>query len=164
MGAHGVVILPPVLDDPFGLGQRAEGLGIEALIPQPTVEAFDMTVFHRLARPDELQFDSPSMRPAVKGLAGKLWPVVRADDCRTLPHGTQTFQSSRHPLAGQGVVHFHHRALPVKEIDHREHTETSAIFQAIAYEIHGPVLVRPGRSGLHDTQVTDPLAASFEPK
>ena len=157
MGTHGVVILPPVLNDPFGLGQRAEGLGIQAFIPQPAVEAFDMTVFHRLARPDELQFDSPLLRPAIKGLACKLWAVVRVDDCRTLPHGTQTFQGSRHPLAGQGVVRFNHRASPVKEIGHREHPEPSAIFQPIASEIHGPVLVRSGRPRLHDTQVADPL-------
>ena len=164
MGTHGVVILPPVLNDPFGLGQRAEGLGIQALIPQPAVKAFDMTVSRRLARPDELQFDSPLLRPAIKGLACKLWAVVRVDDCRTLPHGTQTFQGSRHPLAGQGVVRFNHRASPVKEIGHREHPEPSAIFQPIASEIHGPMLLRAGRPRLHDAQVADAFAAPFEPK
>ena len=40
----------------------------------------------------------------------------------------------------------------------------TAIFQAIVYEIHGPVLVRAGRPVLHDTEGTDALAAPFELK
>lgn len=66
MRTHGVVILPPRLNNPSCLGQREESLGIQALFPKPAIEAFDVAVFRRLAGMDELQPYSPPMRPQGK--------------------------------------------------------------------------------------------------
>ena len=49
-----IVIDPPVLDDPFCLGQRGEPVQVQAFFAKPAVETFDVGVLGRLARVDEL--------------------------------------------------------------------------------------------------------------
>lgn len=41
MGAEGVVVDPPVLDDPSRLGKRGEDVFVRALVAEPAVGALD---------------------------------------------------------------------------------------------------------------------------
>ena len=50
MGPDAVVVEAPPFDDDPGLGERGEGLLVEALVAQTTVEAFDEAVLLGLAR------------------------------------------------------------------------------------------------------------------
>ena len=52
---HLVVILAPQLEFFTDISQRKEYLHIQTLVPQPAVERFNIAIFHRLARPNEIQ-------------------------------------------------------------------------------------------------------------
>ena len=55
MGSFGVVAPAVLLDVEPGIGQRQEPVLVQALIPEPPVEAFDGGVLDGLTRLDELQ-------------------------------------------------------------------------------------------------------------
>ena len=42
-----IIVATPLLDDDLCLAERAEDLAVEQLIPEPGVEAFDISVFPR---------------------------------------------------------------------------------------------------------------------
>ncbi len=51
-----IVVDAPFLDDLAGMAEAAEEVLVEALVPQPSIEALDQSVLHRLARRDEFPF------------------------------------------------------------------------------------------------------------
>lgn len=61
------------------IGQGNEPGLVEALVPQPAVEALGISVLNRLARCNEVEGDAPSVDPDIKGFTGKLEAVI-ADD------------------------------------------------------------------------------------
>lgn len=162
MRAYGVVILPPRLDNSSCLGQRGKSLSIQTLFPKPTIETFDVSVFRWFTGTDELQPYSPPMRPQVQCLTGKLRAVVGSDDCRALSQAVQPIQHPRYTLASQRMIHFDHRTTPVIEVNHGQHAKPAAVHQAVAHEIHGPVLIRTRGPRRHHPQMTYPLAAVLE--
>ena len=164
MRPGGVVVLPPLLDDLSGLIQGGEHLGVQALLAAAAVEALDVAVVRRLAGPDELQLHARGLGPAVQGLAGELRAVVRADDSRAFALGSQPLQHPGHALAGQRVVRFQAGTAAVPQVHDRQHPEPPAILQAVAHEVHGPLLVRPGRPGRYHAQVAHALAPALEPQ
>ena len=50
-----VVVDAPFLDDVSGMPEAHEPVGIEALVPQPAVEALDIGILDRLPGPDEIE-------------------------------------------------------------------------------------------------------------
>jgi hypothetical protein len=52
----------------------------ETLVPNPAVERFDETVFHRLAWANEVERDPPLTSPGVEVLARELGAVVQSDE------------------------------------------------------------------------------------
>ena len=64
-----IVIDPPVLDDPFCLGQRGEPVQVQAFFAKPAVETFDVGVLGRLARVDEVELHAVIICPAIKRAA-----------------------------------------------------------------------------------------------
>src|SRR5439155_13963863 len=54
-----VVLAPPTCQGASYVVQRSEPAWVQALVAQPSVEAFDMCVLHRLARLDMDQADLP---------------------------------------------------------------------------------------------------------
>lgn len=123
-----------------------------------------MAVVRRLAGSDELQLHARGLGPAVQGLAGELRAVVGADDSRTFALGPQPLQHPGHALAGQRVIRFQAGTAAVPQVHDRQHPEPPAILQAVAHEVHGPLLVRPGRSGRYHAQMARPLATTLEPQ
>ena len=62
-----VILTPPACQGASYVIQRSEPACVEALVAQPSVEALDMPVLHRLARLDVQQPDVPVLRPANLG-------------------------------------------------------------------------------------------------
>ena len=58
---------------------NSEQLYIQAFIPEPSVEALDKAVLHRLAGPDEVQLHSMLIGPTVHDPAAKLRPIIHRD-------------------------------------------------------------------------------------
>lgn len=69
------------------MGQAGEPVLVEALIPQPSVKAFDVGVLVGLARFDQAQRYAALVRPGQQGLAREFLAVVGANDLgqSTLP-------------------------------------------------------------------------------
>ena len=65
-----VVVGSPRPKRDTGLGQRAEQHLVEQFIPQPTVEAPDEGILHRLARRDVVPGDAALIGPCRNGVAG----------------------------------------------------------------------------------------------
>jgi hypothetical protein len=55
MRTHLVVVLTPQLEFFTDIGQREEYLHIQTLVAQPAVERFNIAIFRRFARPNEIQ-------------------------------------------------------------------------------------------------------------
>src|SRR5690606_32852867 len=83
---HLVVVLPPSLDDSPGILEIREPVHVEALVPEPPVEALNECVLDWFARPDEVDRHRRLVGPLVEGLAGELGAVV-TDDEFGLPAG-----------------------------------------------------------------------------
>ena len=49
MGADMIIVMPPLFEDDLRLFQRMERLGVQALIPQATVEALIISILPRTA-------------------------------------------------------------------------------------------------------------------
>ena len=73
-----VIVLPPAFDLPAGVEQIPEPARIQALLAQPAVEAFDVRILHRLARPDVNELQLPLQRPGQKRSRRKLGTVIAA--------------------------------------------------------------------------------------
>ena len=73
-----VVLAPPACQGASYVIQRSEPACVEALVAQPSVEAFDMPVLHRLAGLDVHQSDLPVLGPTQHAPRSKLRTVVRA--------------------------------------------------------------------------------------
>ncbi len=68
-------LFPRVLDAP-------KQVRVQALIPQPSVEAFDEPVIHRLAGAYEVKFHSVLIGPCVQSPAAKLRAILHGDGLR----------------------------------------------------------------------------------
>ena len=68
MGPVQIVVDAPFLDDLAGMAVAAEQMLVEALIPKPSVEAFDEAVLHRFAGCDVVPFDTAILLPGKHGV------------------------------------------------------------------------------------------------
>src|SRR5262249_10696497 len=80
-----VVLLFPRGHDPSRLFEVEEPVLIEALVPEPAIEAFYKAVLHRFSRLNELELDAVLVRPLVESMADELRPIVANDRVRVLP-------------------------------------------------------------------------------
>src|SRR5271170_5927328 len=78
MRAFPVILLPPTRQGASYIVQGSEPAGVEALVAQPPVEAFNMAVLHGAPWLDVHQSDFPVLRPGQHAPRGELRPVVRA--------------------------------------------------------------------------------------
>jgi len=77
-----IVVDPPLFDALAGITVAAEQVLVEALVPQPSVEAFHEAVLHRLAGRDVMPFDLPLFLPCEHGVRGQFGAVVGDDHTR----------------------------------------------------------------------------------
>ena len=79
MGPSRVVLVLPRGDHLPRVEEREKPVLVEALIPQPLIEAFDERILDELAGADELQRDADLLRPAYERTAVEFWTVVHDD-------------------------------------------------------------------------------------
>ena len=91
-----IVLHSPLLHGLPPLLKRHEPVLLQALVPEPAIEALDTRVLHGLARRDKRKLHSPLIRPGVQGVADELGPVVRQQPVR-----------QRTPLVGYPIQHPH---------------------------------------------------------
>src|SRR6202522_517002 len=99
-----VVLAPPACQGASYVIQRSEPACVQTLIAQPSVEAFDMPVLHRLAGLDVNQPDLPVLGPAQHAPRGELRTVVRAQVLRSPAFSDQPLQHSGHASRSQAGV------------------------------------------------------------
>ena len=71
-----VVILAPGVNLEPGVGDADEIVLIQAFIPEAPVEALNMGLVRRLARPSEVESDSTLEGPGIQGLADAFGSIV----------------------------------------------------------------------------------------
>jgi len=74
-----VVVLAPSGNQDTSLGQARKPMVVQALIPEPTVEALDERVLRRFACLDQLELHTVLVGPLVQCLASEFRPLVSPD-------------------------------------------------------------------------------------
>jgi hypothetical protein len=82
MGPEGVVLPAPAIGQGLCRAHGGEQLGVEELIPEPTVERLGKTVLPRGSWLDVGRSGSAVLAPALEGVGNELWPVVAANERR----------------------------------------------------------------------------------
>ena len=144
MGSFPVIMLPPIFDGTTGFLQADEPVPVQAIVAERAVEALTQSILDRLARRDEVQFDTGPLRPEKHGLAGELSSVIKNNSVRQalLP---QPVQVRRKLLPGYGCIHHLAYAFPGTVIKDIQDAEPSACCQLIRDKIQRPALCPAGR-------------------
>jgi len=95
-----VVIDPPVLDDPFSLGQCGEPVQIQAFLAETAIEAFDVSILGRLAGVDEIELHAVIIGPSIQSPAPELRAVINRQNI-----GISAFRLDDDSVAGQVRYH-----------------------------------------------------------
>src|SRR5579863_264095 len=77
-----IVVMPPSRKLLPRLVQGREPLHVQAFVPQPPVEAFDESVFHRPPRTNEDQLNAVSHRPGFEGPTSEFAAIITSDALR----------------------------------------------------------------------------------
>jgi len=119
VGALVVVVAPPEMQLPPGVGQVEEHLHVQALVAELAVEALDVAVLHWPAWADEVQMHSVPVRPVIERLTRELRSVVHGDRLRHATLQQRLVQRRCDLLPAQRVVGQQCHALPCVLVDHR---------------------------------------------
>ena len=111
-------------------------MDVEALVPEPAVEALDEAVLHRMPRPNEVQRDAPLRRLVVERLRHEFRPVVAHDHVRQSADQLQPLQRVHDPHGRQRALDQQHGTFPRGIIDHGPDTKGASIDQRVAHEVH----------------------------
>ena len=141
MGPVFVVVLSPVLDDDFGLGQGFKDLPVQKFAPELAIEALNEAVLPWAPRFDEERLYSQALKPLLDEAAHKLRTVVGTDIVRWSPSDKRLPQpflyvSANHPSRYVDADRFT-RVL----IDHVQKLDALAIDRAIKDEVVCPHVV-----------------------
>lgn len=139
-----VVLVAPVLDDDAGLGQGPELFPVQALFPEPGVEAFDITVLPGTAGIDVEGLDSLSGQPLPKMVLNKLGAIVAADVLR----GSMLIDQSGHDLPDFAridlAVDMDAPTLPGVLVQNGQHTQLAPAHGDIVDKVPGPDMIAMG--------------------
>ncbi len=141
VGPHFVVILAPQGDDLPGLGQGLEPVLVEAFVPEPAVEAFDIGVLGGLSRLDQDVLDASCLQPGHEGPAGEFRAVVGPDGLRVTSEACCALQHPGDIGPGHRQIHRDVDALAGEVIGDGQAFDSPAIGQCVADEVQAPGLV-----------------------
>lgn len=114
---------------------------IQALLPQPSIESFDMRIVSRLARSGECQLHALLIRPAVQRPGNEFWPIVYLNTlwaATLLPYLTQ---HSHDIVATQALVHPDRQTFPRESVNQCQCPQLASVIQLIADEVHAPAFI-----------------------
>lgn len=104
MRGVGVVLVAPGFDHLLGLGQGAEVMLVEALLPELAVEALDQAVLDQMPGANEVQGYALDTRPLVERETHKLGTVVAHDGGRPPAYQEQRVQRLDHARGRQRAL------------------------------------------------------------
>jgi hypothetical protein len=135
-----VVISPPFFSALSGFFQREEPVLVEALLPHPSMECLDERIVG--GRGDWTPTSPVSVRPGIERLGGDLGTVVDLQDLRQSSQGRQPLQDRHDTVSSERAINLERWALTTHDIHSRYEPEALSVRQAVAHEVHTPVLVR----------------------
>ena len=94
-----VVVSAPSGNQDTSLGQARKPMVVQALIPEPAVEALDERILRRFARLDQLELHAMLAGPLVQCLAGKFRPLVCPDRLGIAPETSHLIEHSGHVMS-----------------------------------------------------------------
>ncbi len=102
-----VVFVLSALKQLLGRVKRGKEMGVQKLLAQPSVEAFNEGILEGilswLPGLNVLDVDSVLRSPGLKGLGAKYWPVVAVDCLRASLHSNCRIKKARHIGCWQDV-------------------------------------------------------------
>ena len=109
---------------------------VQALIPESTIEAFDIGILRRLTRLDECQLYTASMSPCIECQTGEFRSMIDPDHLWQRAMLCNAVQYTCHTLSRNRGIDLDDDAFPGTVINHIQAAKTSAIGEAVMYEIH----------------------------
>jgi len=91
-----VVFVLPAPKQLFGRVKRWKEVGVQKLIAQPSVEAFNEGILSWFPGLNVLDVDSVLRSPGLKVLGAKLWPVVAVDGLWASLHSNCSIKKASH--------------------------------------------------------------------
>jgi len=119
--------------------QTHKPVHVQAFIPKPAVEAFNVGVIDRFPRTIEHQFHSVAMRLGIEGFADEFRPIIDRD-------------------------YFRHPFEPGNSVQYVEHPNPTAVIQIVAHEVHCPALVPSFRFWRSHTARCSCFPSPFDPE
>src|SRR5882724_5824705 len=124
-------------------------MDVQALFPEPSVEAFDHCIVRRLAEPAELDLHLVRVGPLIHLPTDELRSVVAVNPSRHTALVLQPLHDPHDVLSFEALTDFDLQTLARKHIDDRQCAESSTVSELVMYEIHAPHFVAPGRRSSH---------------
>ena len=91
-----IVIDPLVFDDLAGLSEITEDVFVQAFISEPSVEAIDKGILHRLSRCDLVPADASVLTPSQHSMRSHFRSIVGDNHVRLAAPADQFIQFARH--------------------------------------------------------------------
>ena len=153
MGSFVVVFVDPAASDFAYLGKEFEHVGIEHLVSEGAVEAFDIRVLIRFAGLDVVEFHA--LVPAPGGEhAGQVFGAVVDPDCVGFaPPLHEPIECAHHAGTGNGGIHHNRQRFAHALIEDVQRAEAATVIERIGHEVHGPFRIGPS---LHHHRLLNP--------
>ena len=130
-----IVVDPPFFDDLPGMAVAAEQMLVQALVPQPAVEAFHEAVLHRFSGRNVMPFDVAVLLPGEHGIRGEFGAIVGDDHAGIAAPFGDRIQFASGTFARDRVVHDGRQAFPAEVVDDTQDAEAASIDQRVRHEV-----------------------------
>lgn len=147
----------PRVDSCACLPQVSKPAYIQKLVAEFSVEAFQVRILHRLARPDINQLDLPIHSPAQEMPRGEFAAVVHPQPLRPASFGNDRVEHARHPLTREARIHLQCQAPTCERINDPQHSHRASVRRSVVHEVQAPLLIRRCRLAPQLTDAHQPL-------
>ena len=142
-----VVIPSKAFETEARIGGGKEPVAVQALIPQSTVEAFDVRILNRFTWLDERQFDVGISSPGIERATPEFTPVVERKTSRRATVGDRPLKRRDDGVARETVRHRHGDAFVRAHIGDGERAKAPPMAQRVADEVNAPRVVGASTGG-----------------
>ena len=130
--------------------ERQESVGVQTLLPRPTITRFHEGVVCGLPRSTEVDNITALVRPTIECVRCELRSFVDPNALESSAHGHNSIKHCYHLLAFYALVDLDRQGLTRANVEQCQRAKAPAIEQRIRDEVYQPYLVRRRRcSPLH---------------
>src|SRR6516162_9438252 len=145
VGPFFVLVSAPILHFFLRVCKAQEPVGIEAFLPEASIERFDEGIVCGFAGPGEVQRDAALIGPDVKISRHELAALIDTDRRRESHCIADSFQDLHDIGAAEGEPRCQRRREAGENVDDREHPKLAPRRQLVVDKVHRPGLVRSCR-------------------